>query len=146
MDLAKKYQTNDFWKEVFEQSSFEDLMKNHENSGTGSPFEMKQNKLFPAIDIYVTDQEVLLIAELAGYQKNNIQLSISGTKLLIRGNSNQVFPGEPIQQERNIGPFERVIHLPEPTLPDQIRATFKDGLLFVSYKRQFMQDEQVPIE
>ncbi|WP_338448200.1 Hsp20/alpha crystallin family protein [Niallia oryzisoli] len=146
MDLAKKYQTNDFWKEVFEHPSFEQFMNSQESSGTESPFENGKNKCFPPIDIYLTDQEVLLIAELAGYSKEHIQLSISGIKLLIKGNNNTVFPGNPVQQERIIGPFQRVIELPEPTLPNQIRATFKDGLLFISYKRQFIQEEEVPIE
>lgn len=146
MDLAKKYQTNDFWKEVFEHSSFEQFMNSQENSGTESPFENGQSKRFPPIDIYLTDQEVLLIVELAGYSKEHIQLSVSGIKLLIKGSNNTVFPGKTVQQERNIGPFQRVIDLPEPTFPNQIRATFKDGLLFISYKRQFMQEEEVPIE
>ena len=29
MDLAKKYQTTDFWNEIFEQSSFDEFMKNN---------------------------------------------------------------------------------------------------------------------
>ena len=32
--------------------------------------------------------------------------------------------GEPVQQERYHGAFERVIQLPEPTYPNQIRAKF----------------------
>ena len=32
MDLAKKYQTTDFWNEIFEKSSFDEFMKNNSNS------------------------------------------------------------------------------------------------------------------
>ena len=148
MDLAKKYQTTDFWNEIFEQSSFDEFMKNNSDfwQAGESPLEPRQGKTFPPTDIYITDEEVLLISDLAGYVKENIQLSVSGTKLLIKGNNNQVNKGEPVQKERYHGAFERMIQLPEPTYPNQIRAKFHNGLLIVSYKRQFRNEEQVPIE
>ncbi|MDR4886110.1 Hsp20/alpha crystallin family protein [Fredinandcohnia sp. QZ13] len=146
MDLAKKYQTTDFWKDIFDQSSFEDLMKAQAGEGTASPFEPRRDKNFPPTDIYMTDSDVLLIAELPGYQKHDIRLSVSGTNLLLKGNSNLVHPGQPLQQERFNGPFERSIQLPEATFPDQIRATFRNGLLLITYKRQFRNEEYVPID
>lgn len=148
LDLAKKYQTTDFWNEIFEQSSFDEFMKTNSNfwqSGE-SPLEPRQGEKFPPTDIYITDEEVMLISDLAGYVKENIQLSVSGTKLLIKGSNNQVNKGELVQKERYHGDFQRIIQLPEPTYPNQIRAKFHNGLLFVSYKRQFMNEEQVPIE
>ena len=148
MDLAKKYQTTDFWNEIFDQSTFKEFMKNSKNSGEAgeSPFEPGQGKKFPPTDIYITDEEVLLISDLAGYAKEDIQLSVSGTKLLIKGNNNRMMAGEPVQQERHHGAFQRIIPLPEPTYPNQIRAKFNNGLLFISYKRQFRNEEHVPIE
>ena len=88
----------------------------------------------------------MLISDLAGYAKENIQLSVSGTKLLIKGNNNQTNKGELVQKERYQGDFERMIQLPEPTYPNQIRARFHNGLLIIAYKRQFRNEEQVPIE
>ncbi|MEH7382110.1 Hsp20/alpha crystallin family protein [Bacillus sp. JJ1533] len=146
MDLAKKYQTTDFWKDIFDQSSFEEFMKTQGSEDRATPFESGRDKKFPLVDIYMTESDVLLIAELPGYQKNDIRLSVSGTNLLLKGNSNLVYPGEPIQQERYSGPFERTIQLPEATFPDQIRATFKNGMLLISYKRQFKNEEYVPID
>lgn len=148
MDLAKKYQTTDFWNEIFEKSSFDEFMKQNSDiwqSGDSS-LEPRQGKNFPPTDIYITDEEVMLISDLAGYVKENIQLSVSGTKLLIKGSDNQVNKGKAVQKERYQGAFERIIQLPEPTYPNQIRAKFHNGLLFVSYKRQFVNEEQVPIE
>ncbi|MEH7387587.1 Hsp20/alpha crystallin family protein [Bacillus sp. JJ1521] len=146
MDLAKKYQTTDFWNDLFDGSSFEDFMKAQGSEGTASPFELGRDKNFPPTDIYITDNDVLLVAELPGYQKSDIRLSVSGTNLLLKGNSNLVYHGKQLQQERYNGPFERTIQLPEATFPDQIRATFKNGLLFITYKRQFRDEEHVPID
>lgn len=148
MDLAKKYQTGDFWDGIFDQSSFEEFMKNNLDSNKSGETTMKtgQGRKFPPTDIFITDEEVLLISDLAGYVKENIQLSVSGTSLLIKGNNQQMITGESVQQERHHGPFERMIQLPEPTYPNQIRAKFNNGLLFVSYKRQFLKEERVNIE
>lgn len=148
MDLAKKYQTTDFWNEIFEQPSFNEFMNNNMDSGQmgESPMDFKKGIKFPPTDIYITDEEILLILDLAGYTKENIQLSVSGTKLLIKGSESKVFIGEPVQQERHHGAFERIIQLPEPTFPNQIRAKFNNGLLLITYTRQFRKEEDVPIE
>jgi HSP20 family protein len=148
MDLAKKYQTGDFWDGIFDQSSFEEFMKNNMDSNKSGETSMKraQGGKFPPTDIFITDEEVLLISDLAGYVKENIQLSVSGTTLLIKGNNHQMMMGEPVQKERYHGSFERVIQLPEPVYPDQVRAKFNNGLLFVSYTRRFLQEERVNIE
>jgi HSP20 family protein len=148
MDIAKRFQTDGFWKEIFEQSSFDDFVKNNFNFGENreSPEGPQQGEKFPPTDIYITDEEIKLVIELAGYVKDDIHLSVSGTKLLVRGKNSQIMSGKPVQQERYQGSFERIIELPEPTFPDQIRAKFTNGLLFVSYKRQFTEEEQVPID
>lgn len=148
MDLAKKYQSNDFWNGIFEQSSFDEFMKsNFDFTQAGqSKSEPGRGKKFPPTDIYLTDEEVLLISDLPGYVKEDIQLSVSGTKLLLKGNKRKIITGDPVQQERYYGDFERVIQLPEPVYPNLIRAKFSKGLLVVSYKRQFTNEEQVPIE
>ena len=148
MDLTNKYQATDFWKEIFEKSSFDEFVKNNSNveQADEAPSEPRQGKEFPPTDIYITDEEILLISDLAGYAKEDIQLSVSGTKILIKGNNSQISIGEPVLQERFNGSFQRTIQLPEPTYPNQIRAKFNNGLLFVTYKRQFKKEEHVPIE
>lgn len=148
MDLAKKYQTSNFWNEIFDQPSFQEFMKNGQDFGqtSESPFDSEQGKKFPPTDIYMNSEEVLIISDLAGFTKEDIQLSVSGTKLLIKGSNNQVFTGDLVQQERHHGTFQRMINLPEPTFPNQIRAKFNNGLLLITYKRQFKKEENVPIE
>ncbi|OCA81676.1 spore coat protein [Bacillus sp. FJAT-27225] len=148
MDMAKKYQSSNFWSDIFEQSSFEEFMKSNLDMGWAgqSRADTTQAKGFPPTDIYKTDDEIFVISDLAGYMKEEIRLSVSGTKLLIKGNRNEIAAGEPVQQERYQGEFNRIIQLPEPTFPDQIRAKFTNGLLIIRYHRQFKSDEQVPIE
>ncbi|MDQ0156293.1 Hsp20/alpha crystallin family protein [Robertmurraya andreesenii] len=148
MELAKKYQTNNFWSDIFEQPAFDDFMRNQMDFGeTGeSPLDFKKENKFPPTDIYMTEDEIFVVCDLAGFTKEDIRLSVSGAKLLIKGDTNRMMAGKMVQKERQHGPFERVIQLPEPTLPNQIRARFSNGVLFVSYQRHFKQEEYVPID
>ncbi|MBB6447076.1 Hsp20/alpha crystallin family protein [Bacillus benzoevorans] len=148
MDLAKKSQTTDFWKDIFDQPSFNEFMTNTQDQGqpASHSFNPGVGNHFPPTDIYITDEDVLLISDLAGYAKEDIHLSISGTNLLIKGNNSRAITGKLVHQERHQGPFQRIIQLPEPAYPNQMKAKFNEGLLCISYKRQFRDEEQVPID
>ncbi|MBS4195454.1 Hsp20/alpha crystallin family protein [Lederbergia citri] len=151
MELAQKYQSGDFWSSMMNQSSFGQFMNDTvgpdpSKSENTVPPQQNQNKTFPKIDIYMTDTEVTVIAELAGYEKENIHISVSGNKLLLKGTSTPVIFGHVVQQERYEGQFQRIIELPEPTYSNQIKAKLHNGLLTLSYKRKYFQEERVPID
>ncbi|WP_462411684.1 Hsp20/alpha crystallin family protein [Neobacillus sp. Marseille-QA0830] len=148
LELAKKYQTGDFWNSIFEQASVNDFIKEASDAtpSQGSQRQAGQDGSFPPTDIYLTEDEVLIVCDLAGYRKENLQLSLSGTKLYLRGSSRQMNAGTPILQERHLGDFQRAIELPEPVYSNQMQAKFQNGLLFISYKREFKNEEYVNIE
>ncbi|MED4534680.1 Hsp20/alpha crystallin family protein [Metabacillus fastidiosus] len=148
MELAKKYQKTDFWDGVFDHPSFSQFMKEQMNMdpSTEPPEKAVQEKNFPPIDIYITDKEVIVLANLAGYIKENLHVSLSGTKLLLSGVSKPIITGQPTVQERFQGDFKRIIELPEPTDPNKVHAKFENGLLILSYKRKEIHQKRVNIE
>ncbi|MCR2822399.1 Hsp20/alpha crystallin family protein [Lederbergia panacisoli] len=151
MELAQKYQSGDFWNNMMNQSSFGQFMNDSMDMSGGPSQSEKTNQpqhstTFPKIDIYITDTEVTVIAELAGYEKENLHISVSGNKLLLKGTSTPIIMGQPVLQERNEGQFQRIIELPEPTFSNQIRAKLQNGLLILTYKRKYFQEERVPID
>ncbi|MBU8878542.1 Hsp20/alpha crystallin family protein [Bacillus sp. FJAT-29790] len=148
MELAQKYQSGDFWNGMLDQSSFSQFMKENMDMGPSSDAKGQPSSrtVYPNIDIYMTDSEVIVLADLAGYAKEDIQVSVSGNKLLLKGMSTPIVGGQPILQERNQGQFQRVIELPEPADTNQIRAKFQNGLLTLTYKRIYLQEERVTIE
>lgn len=150
MDLAKKYQSGEFWNGVFDESSLEEFLKGNIGFGQGQEggpkTEKWQGKQFPPTDVYLSEKEVYIIVDLPGYKKEDITLSVSGTKLLIKGSTKNFVFGEPVQKERYYEDFKRIVDLPEPAYPGQVMAKFENGLLLISYKRQFKKEEQVPID
>ncbi|WP_251552753.1 Hsp20/alpha crystallin family protein [Neobacillus muris] len=148
LELAKKYQAGDFWGSIFEQASVNDLMKDVSDfpPSPGSERSPGQEVSFPPTDIYLTEEEVLIVSDLAGYRKENLQLSLAGMKLMLKGTSGRMNPGTAILQERHQGDFQRTIDLPEPVNSNQMTAKFHNGLLYIAYKRQRINEEQVNIE
>ncbi|RST76025.1 Hsp20/alpha crystallin family protein [Siminovitchia acidinfaciens] len=144
MEMAQKYQNGNFWDAIFDQ--FMDTPEqNPQKYPMGSKASRPSTK-FPLADIYLTDTQIMVIIELPGLQKEEVQLSLSGTKLLVKGISNKPsVSGSPILTERHYGEFERVIELPEAAEHKDVQAKFVSGLLFVTYKRRYTRHENIPI-
>jgi HSP20 family protein len=73
-------------------------------------------------------------AELPGVKEKEVHLSIVGDMLSLRGQ--RMSAGEIKEEnyhriERWSGTFERHIQLPIPVQPEQVRATYRDGVLEV---------------
>lgn len=144
MEMAQKYQSGNFWDVIFDQDSNTDE-QNNQTYRRESQANPPLNR-FPLTDIYLTDTQVIVIIELPGFQKEDVQVSLSGNKLLIKGVSKiPIMTGTPFLNERKYGEFERLIELPEPTERKDIQAKFENGLLFVTYTRRYTQHEHIPI-
>lgn len=86
----------------------------------------------PAIDVYETETEVVVLVELAGVKRDEIEIVVGGNTLVIRGERGEVsLRGKRTyyQMEIHRGPFERNIQLPTTVDPEKTRASYEDGLL-----------------
>lgn len=96
----------------------------------------------PAIDIYETDTEMIVVVELAGVKRNEIEIAIDGNTLIIRGERREFTQRGKrnyYQMEIQRGPFESTILLPAAVDPDseKIRASYDDGLLEIALTKIF---------
>jgi HSP20 family protein len=89
----------------------------------------------PAIDLYETDDELVVTAELAGVRESDLQMTIDRNIFTIRGERQKaLLPGKAgvyHQMEISSGPFERSITLPEAVDAENARATYENGLVEV---------------
>ncbi|MBW1818272.1 MAG: Hsp20/alpha crystallin family protein [Deltaproteobacteria bacterium] len=94
----------------------------------------------PDADIYETDQDVIVVVNLAGVQKEDIEVSYHENLLRVVGNRARVIPeGENAHfhhMEIGNGEFERVFRIPVAIDADLIRATYVDGLLTVNMRKR----------
>jgi HSP20 family protein len=89
----------------------------------------------PAVDMYETKDELVVMADLPGVSEKDIHLSITGDMLTLRGerNWNQEVKQESYYRgERWYGRFERTLPLPIPVQWDKVKASYRDGVLTVT--------------
>ena len=86
----------------------------------------------PPVDIYETEDGIVLAAELPGVGKENISVEIKENILTLKGErtANRNMQDKNIyRQERCFGTFQRSFTLQHNIQPKLIKATFKDGVL-----------------
>ena len=89
----------------------------------------------PAIDVLHRDNELVVRADLPGLSKDDIKVDVTEDAITIQGERRREHKEERegiYRAERTYGAFSRVIPLPEGTMTDQAKATFKDGVLEVT--------------
>lgn len=86
----------------------------------------------PAVDIYETPERIVLKAELPGLTRDDIEIQMRGTTLILRGErrfAKDVEQENYLRIERAYGTFQRSFTLPATIQQDKIRAVFRDGVL-----------------
>ena len=86
----------------------------------------------PAVDLYQTDNEVVVKASLPGMNPDDINISVTADVLTLKGDYKQEDEIKDAQyhiREHRHGIFERSIMLPASVQPDKAKAEFDKGIL-----------------
>jgi HSP20 family protein len=87
----------------------------------------------PPVDLYETSTEFVLIAELPGLSREQIDIQAEDNRIVIRGERSGQVPCDHYHRiERGHGQFSRAFALPESVDVDAVSADLKDGLLTVT--------------
>jgi len=88
----------------------------------------------PKVDVIDREKEVLVRAEIPGMKKDDIEITLSGDLLMIKGETEEKKEeeGEFFRSEIHRGSFTRSVRLPDEVLADKAKAHFEDGLLEVT--------------
>jgi HSP20 family protein len=86
----------------------------------------------PAIDLYQTTDDVVIKASLPGVSAKDLNISVTGDVLTLRGEAQEEKETEGAQyhiKERRYGSFTRSIALPAAVVADKADAQFENGIL-----------------
>jgi HSP20 family protein len=89
----------------------------------------------PAIDLYQTDDNVVVKAALPGLKADDVQISITGDVLTLKGEFKQNHEVKETTyhiKEQRYGSFERSVMLPTDVETDKAKADFENGILTVT--------------
>ena len=91
-----------------------------------------------AVDVYETDDKLVVKARTAGVNKEELDVSISDGILTISGTLNSGDDSEATNwhiQECYWGEFNRTLALPVSVKEDEVEAVLKDGVLTISFAK-----------
>jgi HSP20 family protein len=86
----------------------------------------------PALDIYEQKDDLIVKAEIPGLTKDEIDITIEGNTLTIKGEKKkeeEVKEEDYYRCERTYGAFFRSVELPMAVQTDKVNASFKNGVL-----------------
>ena len=104
---------------------FDDLLR-------AAPVPQQRPVLTPPVDVVETPEAYVFRADLPGVDGKAVKVSVSGDTLTFRGERPREAPqkdGAVHRVERSYGVFERSFTLGKPVRADQVRASYRDGVL-----------------
>lgn len=106
--------------------------------------------LRPALDVHQTADEVVVTASLPGIKPEDVEMTITGQTLVVRGEFKEdetVDRDQYLYRERRFGSFSRQIELPTRVEGDRADATFENGVLRLSIpKAEDVKPRQIQIK
>ena len=98
-------------------------------------FGMRSEFRIPSVDIVEKDDNIIVRAEVPGIDKKDIDISLNGNHLSIKGNTKKETKEDTEKyhhSEISTNSFHRMLTLPSNVDGENIKATFSNGLLEVT--------------
>ncbi len=98
----------------------------------GPSFMLSERTWRPPMDMYETAEQVVIMAEIGGVEKQDIEVEISSKAVRIQGQRMAPACGPEYTYrlaEIQHGRFERILFLPCPIDPEKVSAATKNGFL-----------------
>lgn len=113
-----------------------------------SQYEMSGGNL--PLDIYQTKNDVVVKAALPGMKPEEVDISISGETLTIKGEhkeEKEIKEAEYIRREHRYGTFSRTVTVPVAIQSDKAQATFENGILTLTLpKAEAVRPKQIKVK
>lgn len=131
---------------------FRDLEREVEgllNSVSLSFHGIRLGRQYPAVNLYELENEFVLTAEIPGTRSEDLELTIAGSILTIKGkrtDSDGISEDKFRRQERFRGGWQRSLSIPERIEEEQLTAEFNHGVLRIHLpKAESGQPRQIPV-
>ena len=105
-------------------------------SGAEAP--RRARAAYPPLNVWSTADGLVLDAEMPGVDPQDVEISVVGDELSLRGKVNAQEPAEGetvLRRERPAGEFQRTLQLPFRANAGAVKATFKNGILRIVLPR-----------
>lgn len=128
------------WSGLLGRSASEELrrlqreMRKLFDESLGGFFDRRaSDRRFPPVNVYESEEEIVVRAEVPGVSVEELDLTITGDTLTLEGERRLELPegADFITQERQHGRFRRVVALPRSVEAEAAQAAYLEGILTV---------------
>jgi HSP20 family protein len=122
------------WEPAREMMTLREAMDRLFDDAFTRPLSLRENWSAPAIDMYQTDDEIVVKAALPGIKPDEVQIDVTGEVLTIKGETKQQEEKKEKAwhiREQRWGVFERSVVLPTDVVSDKAKAEFENGILTI---------------
>ncbi len=123
------------WEPMRDMMTLREAMDHLFDEAFTRPFSMSGGLGMPTVDMYQTDEEVVIRAALPGIQAGDVQISVTGDVVTIKGEMKEKTDSKEKSyhiREQRYGSFERILSLPTTVISDKAKAEFENGVLIIS--------------
>lgn len=123
------------WEPAREFMTLREAMDHLFDDAFTRPLSLRDGWSVPAVDMYQTDDEVVVRASIPGFKAEDVQINVTGDTLTLRG---EVKREEEKQdkawhiREQRSGSFERSVAMPTAVVADKAKAEFENGILTIT--------------
>ena len=103
--------------------------------------------LSPPVDIFENADGLVVVADLPGVSKEEVDVRVENGALTIKGHSKGISPGEPHYEEFRLLDFYRQFQLSDAVDQDRINAELKNGVLILTLpKKEQAKPKQIKVQ
>ncbi|MBK9006421.1 MAG: Hsp20/alpha crystallin family protein [Anaerolineae bacterium] len=123
------------WEPAREMMTLREAMSHLFDDAYTRPLTLRDGWSVPAVDMYQTDDDVVVKASLPGFKAEEVQINITGEILTLRGEMRHEEEKNDKAwhiREQRWGSFERALALPTDVISDKAKAEFENGILTIT--------------
>ena len=123
------------WEPAREMMTLREAMDRLFDDAFTRPLSLRDAWSVPAIDMYQTDDEIVVKAALPGIKADEVQINITGEVLTLKGEMKHEEEKKEKawhMREQRWGSFERSVVLPTDVVSDKAKAEFENGILTIT--------------
>ncbi|MEW6086486.1 MAG: Hsp20/alpha crystallin family protein [Chloroflexota bacterium] len=123
------------WEPAREFMTLREAMDHLFDDAFTRPLSLRDGWSVPAVDMYQTDDEVVVKASIPGFKAEDVQINVTGDILTLRGEVKREEEKKDKAwhiREQRWGSFERSIAIPTAVIADKAKAEFENGILTVT--------------
>lgn len=126
------------WSILGELEALQEDMNRVLGGGAPTRSATRARRDYPPVNVWLSKEGVTVDAELPGVDIKDVDISVEGDQLTLRGKVNVEEPGEGEtyhRRERNAGEFARTLQLPFRANVEGVKANYKNGVLRIEVPR-----------